>query len=66
MQLIDFGHIIVATILILLPGGAILAWLGKYIKLSISERIGLAASIAIALYPPLHLWAYQFGLQIGW
>jgi hypothetical protein len=58
------GLLGVAGLLYVVPGGALLAWLGPK-RLSWAERLGLAAGVSLALYPLLFLWTDLVGLHLG-
>jgi hypothetical protein len=53
------------VLLLVLPGWALLAWLGPERQLGWGERSGLAAGIGLALLPLLVLWTDVAGLHLG-
>ena len=53
------------ALLLLLPGWALLAWLGPARHTSWAEKSGLAAGIGLALLPLLVLWTDVAGLRLG-
>jgi len=58
--------IVVAILLFVLPGWALLAWfLPGWRALAWGERLGLASGLSIALYPLLILWTAVFDLHLG-
>lgn len=58
------GLLGVAGLLYVVPGWALLAWLGPK-RLSWAETLGLAAGVTLALYPLLFLWTDVVGLRLG-
>jgi hypothetical protein len=60
------GWLGLAVLLFVVPGWALLAylWPEKY-ALRWAERLGLAASLSLALYPLLFLWTGVMGLRLG-
>jgi hypothetical protein len=58
------GLLGVAGLLYVVPGWALLAWLGLE-RLSWAERLGIAAGVSLALYPLLFLWTDLVGLHLG-
>lgn len=58
------GLLGVTGLLYVVPGWALLAWLGPK-RLSWAEMVGLAAGVSLALYPLLFLWTDLLGLYLG-
>jgi hypothetical protein len=58
------GLLGIASLLYVVPGWALLAWLWPD-RLSWAERLGLAAGVSLALYPLLFLWTDLVGLHLG-
>jgi len=59
------GLLLVATLLYLVPGGALLAWMWPADRRPWAERVGVAAGLSLALYPLLLLWTDVAGLHLG-
>ena len=59
------GLLLVAGLLYVVPGWALLAWLWPADRLSWAERLGVAAGLSLALYPLLLLWTDAVGLHLG-
>lgn len=59
------GLLLVAALLYLVPGYALLAWLWSGEPLPWPVRMGLAAGLSLALYPLLLLWTDLVGLHLG-
>ena len=59
------GLLLVASLLYVLPGWALLAWLGPRDPLPWPETLGIAAGLSLALYPLLLLWTDLVGLHLG-
>lgn len=58
------GLLIVAGLLYVVPGWALLAWLWHE-RLSWAEKLGLAVGLSLAPYPLLLLWTDLAGLHLG-
>ena len=59
------GLLVVAALLYLLPGWALVAWLWRHAKLAWAERLGLAAAVDLALYALWLLWTDLAGIHLG-
>ena len=59
------GLMLVAGLLYVVPGWALLAWLWPENRLTWAERLGLATGLSLALYPLLLLWTDLVGLHLG-
>lgn len=59
------GLLLVAGLLYVVPGGALLAWLRPGDQISWVERLALSAGLSLALYPLLFLWTNLVGLRLG-
>ena len=59
------GLLLVAGLLYVVPGWALLVWLWPPGRLSWAERLGIAAGLSLALYPLLFLWTNLVGLHLG-
>ena len=54
-----------AALLFVVPGWALLAWLGPERHLGWAEKLGLAAGTGLAFLPVLMLWTHVAGLHLG-
>lgn len=59
------GLLVVAGLLFVVPGWALLAWLLPERRLRWAEMLGLSAGLSLALYPLLLLWTHIMGLNMG-
>ncbi|MDY6877943.1 MAG: DUF6541 family protein [Chloroflexota bacterium] len=59
------GLLLVAGLLYIVPGLALLVWIWPGERLSWVERLGIAAGLSLALYPLLFLWTDLVGLHLG-
>ena len=59
------GLLAIAGLLFVVPGWALLAWLGPARPLSWAETMGFAVGPSLALYPVLFLWTDLVGLHLG-
>lgn len=59
------GLVCAVLLLVVMPGRAILAWLGPKPQPGWAEQAGLSAGIGLALLPLLVLWTSVAGLRLG-
>ena len=59
------GLLVVAGLLYVVPGWALLAWLWRGKSLSWAEGLGIATGLSLAVYPLLFLWTDLVGLHLG-
>lgn len=59
------GFLVIAGLLFVVPGWALLAWLLRDGRIAWAEMLGLAVGVSLALYPVLILWTNLVGLQLG-
>ncbi len=59
------GLLVVAVLLFVVPGWALLAWFWRGPHLIWPVRAGLAVGISLAIYPVLVLWTGLVGLHLG-
>jgi len=59
------GLLLLAGLLFVVPGWALLTWLLPGGRLSWAERLGVAVGLSLALYPLLLLWTNLVGLRLG-
>lgn len=63
--LADLQVVVVALVLFVLPGYALLTYLLPDGKYAWGEKLGLAAGLSLCVYPLLMLWARVIGVQPG-